>query len=219
MGRFVPATGVFPTGPHRSTQLPDLLSAAYVNVIGSKWGIYQGQSHMPFGETQLEEFNWDGRRYEITIWPNDQQDIEPENRFNIVRHSARDPDVKGTIVAFGIFNYSVPWLDWYVRSHPRFTNWPWKDDDVWTEVTMVEREGHVVDYMEMTDKERLEHKEWIPKKDAEEVDLEMDTGHMMGRLTEQQKEFANTNITYLTIRDMGSLGFPPINWPYNPPRH
>ena len=170
---------------------------------------------MPYGETQVEEFNWDGRRYEITIWPNDQQDIPVENRFWV--SSMRQPIwslENGTIVALGIFNYSVPWLDWYVRSHPRFTNRPWKDLDVWTEVAMIEREGLVVDYLEMTDKERLQRHDWKPKDGVSEKDK----GQMMARLTEQQNEFANTNITYLAIRDMGTLGFPPLNWPYNPPR-
>jgi hypothetical protein len=224
MGRFVPATGIF-TAVAKSAQLSDLLSAAYVDVIGSKWGIYRGQSHMPYGETQVEEFKWDGRRYEITIWPNDQQDIEEENRFREAPYQISRP---GTIVALGIFNYSVPWLDWYVRSHPFNTQRHWDpEDDVWTEVTMVQREGvrrsssakAIDDYMEMTDKERLYHKEWEPKTDVADDDLEMGTAHMMSRLREQQDEFADTNITYLSIRDIGTLGFPPLNWPYNPPRH
>ena len=173
---------------------------------------------MPFGETQVEEFKWGGRRYEITIWPNDQQDIEVENRFLpvVTSRNSDEYNTAGTIVALGIFNYSVPWLDWYVRSHPRFTKRPWASNDVWTEVTMIERErmsgDESVDYMEMTDKERLYHKDWKPKDDRSEKN----TGQMMARLKEQETEFDVTNITYLTIRDMGSLVFPPLNWPYTP---
>ena len=227
MGRFVPATGLFP-----ATSVSDLLSEVYVKVIGSKWGIYKGKSHLPFGKTKVEDLplgysGSHGGHYEITIWPNDQQDITVEEQFNIKMQGTAPWDYgirighwkESTIVAIGIFNYSVPWLDWYVRVGNQFRQ-PWEEDDIWTELKMESIKGKgsrtPEEWRLLTDKERLQQYEWVAHKTK--TSLTYTTPEMINEVERQIDEFEDTNITYMILREMDDIIFTPINWCHNPPQ-
>ena len=213
MGDFTTPSGV-------SASTPDFLSEAYVEVIGSKWGIYRGKSHMPFGDTLVEEFDFKGRRYKITVWPNDEQDIIESDRFwTTMVESMIKPHQSEPILAVGIFNYSVPWLDWYVRvrdSAELKEQWPVHPGDKWVELSIVQsdkyRASSAKEWKDRTERERLQHYDWMP---SESNPYEGRTSDMIARVQGLVEEYENTNVTYLIIQDMGPLrGWAPLNWCY-----